>query len=362
MANFAKTAFNNIEKKIGSSLTNFEKDILLKQTWGKKSSQSGSNAVNNAVKKIQGLRQASLNSEMEAVNALGEIKDKAVNDTLTLSSESKALDALQEIKETSIAQAKYAQRVAAMPNPNEGIEQIQQQIKQDAYWKDQEARIAQIKANVKANPEAEKLESANIISSNTSYAGNIKWDAKMLSANELEMQATEAALENSGKITSTEIQKEQMKRWSVTPGGGMKIETNKPFVPSKTYNVGTPESANGLINTGDEFNIPVVATDGFSPEMLKTDRYSDIATHPRTYSNKYTYENIDRNGYIKPALSKEQMKLQYGSPPVNEDAPWANSMKIALGTAVTGAALCAALSTSRGQQNNAQLYGQQPLY
>ena len=37
-------------------------------------------------------------------------------------------------------------------------------------------------------------------------------------------------------------------------------------------------------------------------------------------------------------------------------------MKIALGTAVTGAALCAALSSSRGQQNNAQLYGQQPLY
>lgn len=234
--------------------------------------------------------------------------------------------------------------------------------RQDAYWKDQEARIAQIKANVKANQEAEKLESANITNSNTSYTGNIKWDAKILSANELEMQATEAALENSGKITSTEIQKEQMKRWSVTPGGGMKIETNKPFVPSKTYNVGTPESANGLINTGDEFNIPVVATDGFSPEMLKTDRYSGIATHPRTYSNKYTYENIDRNGYIKPALSKEQMKLQYGSQPVNEDAPWASGMKIALGTAVTGAALCAALSSSRGQQNNAQLYGQQPLY
>lgn len=45
-----------------------------------------------------------------------------------------------------------------------------------------------------------------------------------------------------------------------------------------------------------------------------------------------------------------------------EETPWSRGMKVALGTAVTGAALCAALSSSRGQQNNAQLYGQQPLY
>lgn len=36
--------------------------------------------------------------------------------------------------------------------------------------------------------------------------------------------------------------------------------------------------------------------------------------------------------------------------------------RAALGTAVAGGALMAALSSSRGQQNNAQLYGQQPLY
>jgi hypothetical protein len=53
-------------------------------------------------------------------------------------------------------------------------------------------------------------------------------------------------------------------------------------------------------------------------------------------------------------------RSQYGSQ--QEETPWSRGMKIALGTAVTGAALCAALSSSRGQQNNAQLYGQQPLY
>ena len=36
--------------------------------------------------------------------------------------------------------------------------------------------------------------------------------------------------------------------------------------------------------------------------------------------------------------------------------------KAALGVAVSGTALCTALSSTGGQQNNAQLYGQQPLY
>lgn len=47
---------------------------------------------------------------------------------------------------------------------------------------------------------------------------------------------------------------------------------------------------------------------------------------------------------------------------LSKGSQWSRSAKIVLGTAVTGAALCAALSSSRGQQNNAQLYGQQPLY
>ena len=39
-----------------------------------------------------------------------------------------------------------------------------------------------------------------------------------------------------------------------------------------------------------------------------------------------------------------------------------STMRAVLGTAVVGAGICAALSSNRGQQNNAQLYGQQPLY
>ena len=55
-------------------------------------------------------------------------------------------------------------------------------------------------------------------------------------------------------------------------------------------------------------------------------------------------------------------KFKLTSPGPEEETAWSRGMKVALGTAVTGAALCAALSASRGQQNNAQLYGQQPIY
>ncbi len=44
------------------------------------------------------------------------------------------------------------------------------------------------------------------------------------------------------------------------------------------------------------------------------------------------------------------------------EASWSDGMRVALGTAVGGAALLAAINSSRGHQNNAQLYGQQPIY
>ena len=69
--------------------------------------------------------------------------------------------------------------------------------------------------------------------------------------------------------------------------------------------------------------------------------------------DKYMRKNAQYSGSNteKAALEKQ-----------NTETPWSRGAKIVLGTAVTGAALCAALSSSRGQQNNAQLYGQQPLY
>lgn len=93
-----------------------------------------------------------------------------------------------------------------------------------------------------------------------------------------------------------------------------------------------------------------------------------------TLRNKRAYKEMFNKSNKENELRKARIAAGYGDtealarldklepPPINDDAPWANGIKIALGTAVTGAALCAALSSSRGQQNNAQLYGQQPLY
>lgn len=66
----------------------------------------------------------------------------------------------------------------------------------------------------------------------------------------------------------------------------------------------------------------------------------------RASVNEFNYDNAENRKYFED----------------NNSTPWSSTAKAALGTAVGGAALMAALSSSRGQQNNAQLYGQQPLY
>lgn len=86
-------------------------------------------------------------------------------------------------------------------------------------------------------------------------------------------------------------------------------------------------------------------------------------------ANNVEKQNILNNvqSKLKDVMAKEEKEaFKSGESLLNksQDEPmsWSRGAKIALGTAVTGAALCAALSSSRGQQNNAQLYGQQPLY
>lgn len=70
--------------------------------------------------------------------------------------------------------------------------------------------------------------------------------------------------------------------------------------------------------------------------------------------------NNDRGTSNLTKALKESTKIP--EPSINENSAWGSTAKAVLGTAVGGAALCAALSSSRGQQSNAQLYGQQPLY
>lgn len=110
------------------------------------------------------------------------------------------------------------------------------------------------------------------------------------------------------------------------------------------------------------------------PNSPYASAYDNEGTIDDLYEETYTQAKVRAeservaeaaNGKNLPTtiLETNQKKTASGQkPPVNDGTPWANGIKVALGTAVTGAALCAALSSSRGQQNNAQLYGQQPLY
>lgn len=100
----------------------------------------------------------------------------------------------------------------------------------------------------------------------------------------------------------------------------------------------------------------------FEPGSMST-----MATMAR--ANNVEKQNILNNvqSKLKDVMVKEEKEaFKSGESLLNksqdEAMSWSRGAKVALGTAVTGAALCAALSSSRGQQNNAQLYGQQPLY
>lgn len=83
--------------------------------------------------------------------------------------------------------------------------------------------------------------------------------------------------------------------------------------------------------------------------------------------NKKVLKDIENENVIKKARidaangDPEALNIVNRADGVGE-TPWAGGMRAALGTAVGGAALLAAINSSRGQQNNAQLYGQQPLY
>lgn len=89
-----------------------------------------------------------------------------------------------------------------------------------------------------------------------------------------------------------------------------------------------------------------------SIEKFKTD-------NEKYWKNQPTEEEEMWDLYNSSTKKKDTFKLNNNN---TNEQPWASTAKAALGTAVAGGALMAALSSSRGQQNNAQLYGQQPLY
>lgn len=135
----------------------------------------------------------------------------------------------------------------------------------------------------------------------------------------------------------------------------VRIGTNNRNAAGRSMN------GNAVEWTGEEIKGPVPINTALG-EQFAEDTVTEATTERVFNVGKGEFE-LKTNKKIVPNYdyaSPDIFKLK--KPQIDDNAQWANGMKIALGTAVTGAALCAALSASRGQQNNAQLYGQQPLY
>ena len=135
---------------------------------------------------------------------------------------------------------------------------------------------------------------------------------------------------------------------------------------SSTENVQTPKSArpsSPYSSTYDnEGTIDDLYEETSTQAKVKAEAERSARESKKYWDTQKTEEEESWDLYNSSTRKKDKFipRSQYGSQ--QEEAPWSRGMKVALGTAVTGAALCAALSASRGQQNNAQLYGQQPLY
>ncbi len=127
------------------------------------------------------------------------------------------------------------------------------------------------------------------------------------------------------------------------------------------------ESANYLVSDKVQSTIEQAPSLRFASEQDPTtiQRPSLLAQKRALTQNKENIGNKVQNALKDAIDNQEKQAFESGQNLLNEsaeDTPWSSTAKAALGTAVGGAALMAALSGSRGQQNNAQLYGQQPLY
>ena len=158
------------------------------------------------------------------------------------------------------------------------------------------------------------------------------------------VQNTEAAQASATTTTPTPV--------NATTSSTENVQTPKPAHPNSPYS-----------STYDnEGTIDDLYEETSTQAKVRAEAERSARESKQYWGTQKTEEEESWDLYNSNTRKKDKFipRSQYGSQ--QEETPWSRGMKIALGTAVTGAALCAALSSSRGQQNNAQLYGQQPLY
>ncbi len=286
------------------------------------------------------------------------------------------------------AKAGYTTRMQSLDasNPNEGIEKIQKNLQQEAYWEEQQAKVAAIKGRVSEDQVTDaalqfQQESKNEFLKHTAdYGGgfsNSELDeAFNLNYNPTPTQGTYTQewnnLQKYKAKNASDPRLEKLSSASETFEDTAAAEELNATISSinegRFFTSGLQRTGNNLeaqINavrpvTGSFTNSltnPVVNPMAFGSEQqalkvkLEANRYAGKTPDEIRY-DKYLRKNAQYSG------SNTERYLSNK----NSENQWSGTMRAALGTAVGGAALMAALSGNRGQQNNAQLYGQQPLY
>ena len=291
-----------------------------------------------------------LKSENEAVAVLGQMKDEAI----AMAPEYKATDAALRYQAETRNQFLKSKSDYGAGFKNSELDEAynldyKPTPKQGAYnqeWKDLQA----YKAKNISDPLSEKLSGATETFESTAAAEQLTADTA----------ATMASI-NEGRFFTSGLEKTQ----SVLD---MQADFSRPITSTFTNPLSglrSPIAATEESVKAATTNVPKSRIK--SNADLSSSGLNDLKSGSQEYQKALKEKLRNKYGnYVDPEKHRLNQWLKNNQsvpePPINEDTAWGSTAKAALGTAVAGGALMAALSSSRGQQNNAQLYGQQPLY
>lgn len=257
---------------------------------------------------------------------------KEVSDELSVKADNNAINALEETKNIDKIEAQHVQQTAKFKNASEYEEQGSLFGTDEGTLTSTADELAPVYAN--------QHTSENGLRTIEAPTGAGSSAAQEIS------RGTDAAIEG------------EMALFDPVPGQGTLMDQLKERVARRKSGTLTPTQESNRIRQ-EAANETLRRRN----EAGKRNAERRAAAYMKQNAGNISENPYDKYKYWGSNTTEEQIiKETVPEPPINENTAWGSTAKAALGTAVAGGALMAALSSSRGQQNNAQLYGQQPLY
>lgn len=212
--------------------------------------------------------------------------------------------------------------------------------------------------NIVARPSGSRIRGWNKIKSNTSYH-------PASSGAQPDINPTQTALDNQAKARRARQGKGS--RLEIDEAEARAYTEAQTAEPINVQNPATHSSSSSLRNNQQNGQTLVAGDEGSIDDLADSVRHDyqrqQALAKGRKENEKYWKSQPTEEEEIDDLYNTVTKKPSKFKPRNNNNEnQWSGTMRAALGTAVGGAALMAALSGNRGQQNNAQLYGQQPLY